>query len=502
MQIIEKFEKHNELNPKLWSPDKKLLPEVKDKIIEIIDQFLSTIDLDIKIIDAIIVGSQASYNYTNRSDLDVHLITNFELIDASKEVLTMLYNALKSKFNSDYNITIRGIDVELYIEDVKTSVVSNGIYSIYQNRWIKIPKPLNDIPEIDIANEYEEWVENIQNAINNENSDYIESMIDKIYLIRQESLANEGEYGSGNQLFKEIRNNKWLDKLKDAYKDTRSKELTLEHYRLTEASRANLLSKSKSSKKGFERFKKRVKSRVANSVKQYNAIDMNKLFKDNILTVDINVKGETDEYTVKMSFGGFLGLLRDQIERFEKFDLKAVTRALINGFNKDDVYIHCSCPDWAYRYAYFATKNKINSGDPETRASNITNPNDELGSACKHVLLVLSNTSWILKVASTIYNYVNYMEKHYKKLYADIIYPAIYGKKYEEPVQLDIFDDNELDTDSETIDKSNQYAVDKTKFQKGNTQGVRFAPKQDKESQISIADEEAELDDSEISSEL
>lgn len=494
MVLVEKFEKHDTLNPKLWNND-KLLPEVRDKIIEIIDQFLSTIDLDIKIIDARIVGSQASFNYTSKSDLDVHLISNFDLMDASEQIITLLYNCLKSKFNSEYDISIRGINVELYLEDMKSSAISNGVYSIFEDRWIRYPHKLDNIPEINIDSDIREWKDRIDTTIQFGNTESIEKLIDDLYILRKDSLALDGEYGKGNQIFKELRNNDLLDDLKTAYKKKRSKELTLENLRLTEASRASLLSKSKSSQKGFERFKKRVKSKVANSVKQYNAIDMNKLFKDNILTVDVNVKGETDEYTVKMSFGGFLGLLRDQIDRFGKFDLKAVTRALINGFNKDDVYIHCSCPDWQYRYAYFATKNKINSGDPETRASNITNPNDSLGSACKHVLLVLSNTSWILKVASTIYNYVNYMEKHYKKLYADIIYPAIYGKKYEEPVQLDIFDDNNLETDSETIDKSNQYAVDKTKFQKDNTQGVRFAPKASKEDQVSLFDDEEDVDD-------
>lgn len=265
--------------------------------------------------------------------------------------------------------------------------------------------------------------------------------------------------------------------------------------KLFEDSRNSLISKSKNSHKGFQRFKRRVKSRIANTVKQYNSIDMNKLFKNDVLTVDISVKGETDDYSVKISFGGFLELLHDQLKKQnDNLDLKAITRSLINGFNKDDVYIHCSCPDWKYRYAYYATKNQLNSGDPENRPSNITNPNDTLGCGCKHVLLVLSNTSWIIKTASTIFNYINYMEKHYHKLYADIIYPAVYDRKYTDPVQTDIFDDDSLDTSSDTIDKSNKYATDKTKFQKGNTQGIRFASSGDK-NQVSMFDDEAESDE-------
>lgn len=486
MVLTENFEVHETLNPKLWSSDNKLLDDVKVKIVEIIEQFTTTCELPLNIVDAQLVGSNASYNYTQYSDLDVHIICNFELLDIPKDILQLAYNAVKAKFNTDYDIKIRGIDVELYVEDIHSTAVSNGVYSLYEDRWLKFPKPLINIPQVDIESEYQEWAIKFTNAINSNNSDIILNTINDIYLIRKNSLAVEGEYGKGNQLFKELRNQGLLTAAKDAYKASRSKELTLERLSLQEDSRTNLLSKSKRSTKGLQRFKKRVKSRVANSVKQYNSIDMNKLFKQDILTVEIQVKGETDNYLVKISFGGFLELLHDQLKRQEKFDLKAVTRALVNGFNKDDVYIHCNCPDARYRFAYWQTRNKIHSGDDENRPSNITNPNDSLGAACKHVLLVLSNTSWILKVASVIFNYVNYMEKHYQKLYANVIYPAIYEKEYEEPVQLDLFDD-EMDTDSDTIDKSNVYAKTKNQFKAGNEYRFTAQEKEDP-NQISLDD--------------
>lgn len=498
MLLTEKFEVHDSLNPKIWQDD-KLRNDVKLKLLDIVEQFVSTCDVPLHIIDVHLVGSMASYNYTEYSDLDVHIVCNFELVDCSKEILQTAYNSVKAKFNSDYSITIKGIDVEIYVEDVRSSVTSNGIYSLYQDNWIKFPKKLTDVPQVDISSELEEWKIKINEVLTSNNSELIENIIDELYIIRQNSLQLDGEYGKGNQLFKEIRNIGLLDKLKQSYKDSRSKELSLESLQtLTEDSRSTLLAKSKKSDKGFQRFKKRVKSRVANSVKQYNAIDMNKLFKQDILTVDVNVKGETDNYTVKISFGGFCEILQDQIKKQNgKFDYKAVTRALIIGFNRDDVYIHCSCPDATYRMNYWQTKNGINSGDPENRPSDITNPNDTLGSACKHVLLVLSNTSWLLKVAATIRNYVNYMEKHYEKLYADIIYPAIYGKDYEEPVQLNIFDDDELETDTDALDKSNEYARTKNQFKQGNKEGVRFAPKDD-DSQLELDD----IDDNQSSSSI
>ena len=78
------------------------------------------------------------------------------------------------------------------------------------------------------------------------------------------------------------------------------------------------------------------------------------------------------------------------------------------------------------------------------------------------------------------------MEKHYERLYQRVIYPAIWRKEYEEPEQLSLFDDeDELATDTDTIDKSNIHAKTKNQFKQGNE--YRFRPGPDK-NQISIDD--------------
>lgn len=246
---------------------------------------------------------------------------------------------------------------------------------------------------------------------------------------------------------------------------------------LNEDTRQKLISKSKSSPKGRERFNKRNKSRVGNTVKSFNKINMNKLFKDDILTIGVPVRGETDDYVVTITFGGFLEILRDQVERSGSLTFRETSRAAIIGFNRDDVYIACSCPDYDFRMRYWATKDNVNSTAPETRPSDITNPDNNLGNACKHILLVLSNTSWLLRVGRVIANYIDYMKKHYQKMYADVIYPAIYGKEYEEPVQLPIEDETEVETD--VVDKANIEKEQSTRFQQGSKQGVRFAKEPD-----------------------
>lgn len=44
-------------------------------------------------------------------------------------------------------------------------------------------------------------------------------------------------------------------------------------------------------------------------------------------------------------------------------------------------------------------------GKPETRPSNITNPNG-YGAMCKHLIALLSNKSWIKQVASTLQQWI------------------------------------------------------------------------------------------------
>lgn len=268
--------------------------------------------------------------------------------------------------------------------------------------------------------------------------------------------------------------------------------------RLTEDSRNQLLHKSKSKEKGRQRFNRRKKSRIAASVRQYNSIDMNSLFKEDILNINLNIDGETDKYTVRIKFTGFLKNLHSELKRAnDEINLRYITRALINAFNRDDVYIHCSCPDFHYRFNYWITRDGLNSGEREDRPSDITNPNNELGIGCKHILLILSNTNWLIKVASVINNYIKYMEKHYQKLYADIIYPAIYERDYEEPVQLDLFDKTDLATDSDTdeLDVANEYGKKRTQFQKGNEQGIRFAKSDNSTDQYKLVDDEESFDE-------
>lgn len=269
--------------------------------------------------------------------------------------------------------------------------------------------------------------------------------------------------------------------------------------KLYEDSRNQLLSKARKGadykgdkSKGKNRYERRTKSKISNSVREYNQLDMNKFFKEDILDLYIKVHGETDDYMVGISFSGILELIREETKKDENLqvDLRLILKMLKRAFNREDhVMIRCSCPDFQYRHSYWCSVHDMILGDKENRPSDETNPHDDLGPACKHIILVLSNTAWCVKLSSSISNYVNYIKDHYENSYAEIIYPQLYGREYDQDVQLGLFDKDELD--NADTDQANAEARERGQFKKGNQSGVQFAKNEPEE--ISD-DDQLELD--------
>lgn len=242
---------------------------------------------------------------------------------------------------------------------------------------------------------------------------------------------------------------------------------------LLELNRNQLINKSKHSdnykdqSKGKNRWERRNHSKIDRRVDQYNKIDMNTFFKKDELKIGINVHGETDDYVVTIRFNNALKAIANEIKRNNnKLEFKCVLIALQRTFNNGDVFVSCTCPDWKYRQSYYSTRDGYNSGTPEIRASNITNPHDTKGGGCKHVNLVIGNIDWVMKIASVINNYIHYMEEHYQRLYADVIFPRLFNMSYQRAVQLNLFDtgSDEVSSDENEIKLSNRYGRTRGQF--------------------------------------
>lgn len=251
---------------------------------------------------------------------------------------------------------------------------------------------------------------------------------------------------------------------------------------LLEDRRSQLLSKSKSGRnyvpynqaKGRNRFYRRLKSRINSSRRNFNNIDMNKIFKEDILDVTLDIIGETNAYNVRVSFSGMLdelhGLLRSKGDDYT-LDRRDLARSLTRAFNNNDVYTRCNCADFHFRFSYHKSQDGTIIGEKESRPNRFswTNKENDMGSGCKHINLVLNDSSWLLTVASVIYNYINHMKDMNSRLYERYIYPAIYEEPYPQE-QLSLFDDEEeqMPTSTQDIDASNKAARERGQFKKGN----------------------------------
>lgn len=219
-----------QLNPKLFD-NNILKASVKHKLREIADAFLEYLKeegITLSIADIQFLGSNAGFDYHDNSDIDLHIVADFESVTCDTDLLQIALNAEKTRFNQDYDITIKGIPVELYVEDVKAGTNSNGIYSIKFDKWIQFPKPE---PNITI-NEYDEnlaqWRNIVTTALTYTDVDMIQNVINRLYMMRKNGLATEGRYSKGNLIFKAIRNEGLLQQLKDKRIELQSRQLTLE----------------------------------------------------------------------------------------------------------------------------------------------------------------------------------------------------------------------------------------------------------------------------------
>lgn len=213
------------LNPKLWDKD-ILKEEVLTKLKTIAQAFIGFLEIPNDAVkDIRLLGSSANYNYTKHSDIDLHIVVDYEKVHKTCPVVAGYLFAQKSLFNKEHDITIYGIPVELYAESHKDKTASNGIYSIKENKWLSKPsKPKLDVDDLAIKSKYEE----LERAINDTNSqEEAQQILDKIYQFRKAGLDKVGEFSVENIVFKKLRDNELIQKLKGQIKSSFDKKMSL-----------------------------------------------------------------------------------------------------------------------------------------------------------------------------------------------------------------------------------------------------------------------------------
>ena len=215
------------LNEKFWSEDKEFDPGIRDKLLSITDDFIDNLDLEgVDIYDVTLTGSSSNYNYNEYSDLDVHVLIDFKDINNDEELVKKALDGQRFVWNLRHNVSLKGHDVEMYIQDKDEPHVASGLYSLKDDKWIT--EPSYDPPSIDIrdvfkkAGAIETDIEILKEKILKARGKEAKNLHDrakllkgKISKMRQRGLAREGEFSIENLAFKVLRNSQAIGDLID-----------------------------------------------------------------------------------------------------------------------------------------------------------------------------------------------------------------------------------------------------------------------------------------------
>lgn len=222
------LQQHERLNPKLWKKE-TLDPEVKVALLRIAHDWAEFSKIPMKAIkDIIIMGGNCQFNYTDKSDIDLHLVVDMKSIfpdDCSEILQDWLYDKkiLWAKYHP--NIRIKGYPVELYAQDENAKPKKfQGIYSILSNKWLNKPEKQNtdeifsDENLIDKIKHYMKFIDSLTNDSTYSTKEKITQIKDlkkKFYDMRSAGLLKAGEYSHENLIYKSLRNLGKIDQMND-----------------------------------------------------------------------------------------------------------------------------------------------------------------------------------------------------------------------------------------------------------------------------------------------
>lgn len=221
---------HDTLNPLLWEND-TLKKEIQDKLIEIAQTWIDWAGIPAKSVkDLILVGGNANFNYTEHSDIDVHILIDKSKLANCPELLDDYLKDKKELWNLTHNIKVHDHDVELYAQDSEAEFpVDQGVYSLLNSKWIAHPthQDINyDNPHV--IKKIDEYSNKIETLISgNAEDEAFEKLKTKFKNMRVSGLKRGGEFSNENLIFKELRNRGYFDRMNDYIKSKQDERLSI-----------------------------------------------------------------------------------------------------------------------------------------------------------------------------------------------------------------------------------------------------------------------------------
>ena len=231
----ESFEAQETLQPDIWEHN-VLRPEIRERLIEIAEGFLNSLNTDVEMQDLRFTGSLANYNWSQYSDVDLHLVVDFAGVDDNEALVKSFFDNARMRWNDNHDIKIHGFEVEIYIENAGEAHQSGGVYSILRDEWIEEPAPYAG--DIDFAtarkksDDITTQVNLIAHIVDGGNFEAalksIARLKEKISNMRRSGLETSArEYSAENIAFKILRRDNVLKKLNILKQQAYNQEMSM-----------------------------------------------------------------------------------------------------------------------------------------------------------------------------------------------------------------------------------------------------------------------------------
>ena len=221
-ELIDPNPHHHELNPVLWD-NNSLRKEVRLKLLKIARHFALYLNVPVlHLKDVTLSGSSAGYNYSDYSDIDLHLVVN-------KLENEELFTAKKNLYNTQHDLHIGQIPVELYIQPADQKHHSAGIYSVLDDKWLV--EPVHEEPTVDpkdIKAKARNYAAKINSAMRSQDVSKCREAMEELKRLRRAGLETGGEQSVENLAFKLLRARGQIGKLSKYITKLESAELSLE----------------------------------------------------------------------------------------------------------------------------------------------------------------------------------------------------------------------------------------------------------------------------------
>lgn len=228
---LEQFELKDTLNPSIWRQDGDsyvLKSGAHEKLLSIAMKFWDSLGFDDEdISDILLVGSSCNYNWSDVSDIDLHLVVNFADIDDNTRMIEDYFRTKSKQWNNAHeNLHIGNSPVEVFVQDTTSTCGDNSKYSLIDNKWLVEPKKgdLGELSNNDTIRRKSAMLMSIIDGMEKASQscedegelyDDIQDFLSKLSGFRKKGLSRGGEMDYDNIVYKVLRRAGYLQQIYD-----------------------------------------------------------------------------------------------------------------------------------------------------------------------------------------------------------------------------------------------------------------------------------------------